>query len=77
VVLTVFDMIHERCPEIFSADDQMSGIEAAAIGRANHLSCISKHTRCDLIEIYSVAEHKITVTYLAVASFPAPSCTAS
>lgn len=77
VALTVFDMIHERCPETFGPDDQMSAIKAAAIGRADHLFCISEHTKRDLIEILGVAERKITVTYLAVSPLPAPSCSAS
>lgn len=77
VALTVFDMIHERCPETFSPNDPMSAIKATAIERADHLFCISEHTKRDLIEINGVAERKITVTYLAVSGLPMPSCSAS
>ena len=71
-VLTVFDMIHERCPEHFAPDDRTAAIKAAAIHRADHLFCISEYTRRDLIAIHGVPEQKITVTCLATDPLPVP-----
>jgi glycosyltransferase involved in cell wall biosynthesis len=65
VVLTVYDMIHER----FSRDLDPTGRAVAekekAISSAQAIICISENTKQDLIEWYSVPESKITVTYLA------------
>jgi glycosyltransferase involved in cell wall biosynthesis len=47
VVLTVFDMIHERFPESFPAWDTTSKEKAAAVKRADHIVCISENTRND------------------------------
>lgn len=69
-VLTVFDMIHERCPESFSPADPMSSIKASAIKRVDHLFCISENTKRDLLEILDVPEEKVTVTYLAADPLP-------
>jgi glycosyltransferase involved in cell wall biosynthesis len=68
--LTVFDMIHERCPESFSAADPMSSIKARAIRRVDHLFCISENTKRDLLDILDVPEEKVTVTYLAADPLP-------
>lgn len=69
-VLTVFDMIHERCPKSFSQNDQTSSIKASAIRRVDHVFCISENTKKDLLEILNVPEEKITVTHLAADPLP-------
>jgi glycosyltransferase involved in cell wall biosynthesis len=69
-VLTVFDMIHERCPESFSPTDPTSSIKASAIKRVDHLFCISQNTKRDLLEILDVPEEKVTVVYLAADPLP-------
>lgn len=71
-VVTVFDMIHERCSGVFGAADQVRQAKVAAIERADHVLCISEHTRKDLIELLNVPEKKITVTYLAADVFQNP-----
>lgn len=75
-VLTVFDMIHERCAGVFGAADKIRLAKISAINRAEHILCISEHTQRDLIELFKVPEEKITVTYLAADSFPASELTA-
>ena len=65
LVLTVFDMIHEKFPDRFQADDPTSRDKAAAVRRADHIICISEHTRRDLIEMLGVPEEKTSVVYLA------------
>ena len=64
IVLTVFDMIHERFPECFSPRDSTSRRKAIAVKRADHLICISKQTRDDLIDLLGVDPAKITVVHL-------------
>ena len=65
VCLTVFDLIDE----IFYAKDPLK-INAfkekkESIIRADHIICISKQTKNDLIKFYKVPEEKISITYLA------------
>jgi glycosyltransferase involved in cell wall biosynthesis len=67
VVLTVFDMIHERYPESFAAWDTTSKEKAAAVRRADHIVCISENTRRDLIEILDVEPERISVVHLGFA----------
>jgi glycosyltransferase involved in cell wall biosynthesis len=64
VVLTVFDMIHERFPESFRARDTTASEKAAAVARADHVICISENTRRDLIDILNVDPAKTSVAYL-------------
>jgi glycosyltransferase involved in cell wall biosynthesis len=74
-VVTVFDMIHERCMNIFGERDQVRAAKIAAINRAAHILCISEHTRRDLIELLRIPEEKISVTHLAADVFPEPEAT--
>lgn len=64
VVLTVFDMIHERFPECFPVWDSTARDKAAAVKRADHVICISEHTRRDLIEILRIDPEKTSVVHL-------------
>jgi len=63
-VLTVYDMIHERFPRAFSPADPIPRWKKAAVARADHVICISEHTRRDLLELYDVAPEKVSVTHL-------------
>ena len=65
-VLTVFDMIGEL-PEYGatgSGGDIRKSAKYAAVSRADHIICISDHTRQDLIRLFGVAEHKVSVIHL-------------
>jgi glycosyltransferase involved in cell wall biosynthesis len=64
VVLTVFDMIHEKFPECFPVWDSTASEKAAAVARADHVICISEHTRRDLIDILGVDPKKTSVVHL-------------
>jgi glycosyltransferase involved in cell wall biosynthesis len=64
VVLTVFDMIHERFPECFPSRDLTSKVKAIAVQRADHIVCISTHTQRDLIELFGVDPKKTSVVHL-------------
>lgn len=64
VVLTVFDMIHERFPECFAPWDSTFKAKGIAIERADHVICISEQTRKDLIELRGTDSAKISVARL-------------
>jgi len=62
-VITVHDMIHELYPEFFTDSATTSEIKLKAIQRAEHVICISKNTKTDLIKFFDIAEEKISVVY--------------
>lgn len=64
IVLTVYDMIHEKFPSLFPASDRVAADKAVAIERADHILCISEHTRADLIAVHPHAARKSSVTLL-------------
>ena len=63
VVITVHDMIHERFSDCFPPNDSTSKDKAAAVKRADHVICISEHTRQDLISILGVPLEKTSVIH--------------
>lgn len=77
VVLTVFDMIHERFPESFPSWDSTAKEKLAAVGRADHVICISENTRQDLIQILGVKPEKTSVVHLGFSLTAAADATAS
>lgn len=76
-VLTVYDMIHERCPDSFAANDPMVYVKACAMQRADHILCISENTRRDLLDIHRLPEDRVTVTYLGYDTLPQTALTAA
>lgn len=65
VILTVWDMIHERFAATMDANGHERECKKKAILAADAIICISENTKKDLLELYSVSEDKIKVTYLA------------
>lgn len=63
-VLTIYDMIHERHPFSFSANDNTAKLKALAAARADHIICISESTRRDAIDILGLSTDEITVVHL-------------
>lgn len=70
IVLTVYDMIHERFPENFSIADPTRREKASAVSRADHVICISEQTRRDLIAFLNVPPEKTSVVHLGFALTP-------
>jgi glycosyltransferase involved in cell wall biosynthesis len=64
-VVTVYDMIHERYPEMFRSGDRTVDIKREAVGRADHVICISESTRRELLELHDVDPAKTSVVHLA------------
>ena len=69
VVVTVYDMIVERFPEMFSQETPGSSLKRTAVERADHVLCISESTKHDLIELFDYPEEKISVVYLGYEKF--------
>lgn len=63
-VLTVYDMIHELYASSLPGSERLSIRKQAAIGRADHVICISESTRRDLLELFDIPEHKVSVVHL-------------
>ncbi|MCI5136398.1 MAG: glycosyltransferase family 1 protein [Candidatus Electrothrix sp. AW2] len=68
VVLTVYDMIHERFPEYFTTKS-LTTKKAAAIKRADHIISISHNTKKDICNFFGIEEKKITVVHLGFSGF--------
>ena len=65
VVVTVYDLIHETFRAQIDPSGKHIEQKRKAILAAQHIICISKNTKLDLINFYSISEEKISVTYLA------------
>jgi glycosyltransferase involved in cell wall biosynthesis len=65
LVLTVYDMIHEKYASAFPASDNTARLKRISIDAADHIVCISRQTQRDLIDILGVPESKTSVTHLA------------
>lgn len=65
IVLTVYDMIHERYPGMYADDGRLSAAKYSDCVKADHIIAISESTKSDLIELFSIDPQKITRIYLA------------
>lgn len=76
LVLTVYDMIHERFGEQIDRSGKHSLMKREAIRRADHLICISETTRQDLMDRFDIPETQTSVTLLGVEPqfFCSPEC---
>jgi glycosyltransferase involved in cell wall biosynthesis len=62
-VITVHDMVHEKFPQFFSAENPTSRLKANAVKRADHVICVSENTRQDLLELVDIDPAKISVVH--------------
>jgi glycosyltransferase involved in cell wall biosynthesis len=65
-VLTVYDMIHEIYPGLFSSKDQTSALKRQAVKTSDHIICISHSTKNDLLHYFNVDPSKVSVVHLGV-----------
>jgi glycosyltransferase involved in cell wall biosynthesis len=77
VVLTVFDMIGELGGGLDGQNLSNQALASmrqsdkyAAVVRADHVICISEHTRKDLITLFDTPENKVSVVYLGCDGLP-------
>lgn len=64
-VITEYDCLHEIYPELFPVSYLKTKEKQAAFQRADLILAISHQTKRDLLDYFSVPEHKIQVTHLA------------
>ncbi len=64
-IVTVYDSIHEKYPEIINSIDRTLEYKKEIISKANLILAISNSTKNDLINIYKIPAEKIEVVYLA------------
>ncbi len=65
-VLTVYDLIHERYPDLFINSGGTTRPKKIAANRADHVICISESTRRDVVQYCGVPEERTSVVYLGV-----------
>ncbi len=63
-IITVYDMIHEKFPKMFSRFDYTSKNKLFALHRADHIISISHNTKRDLIKYFDIEADKISVVHL-------------
>lgn len=62
-VVTVHDMVHEKFPKYFAASNTTPRLKAEAVKRADHVICVSEHTRKDLLELVDIDPAKTSVVH--------------
>ena len=67
LVITVYDLIHEVFYKDFGFEKNHRP-KLNSISQADHIICISKKTKQDLIEYYKVPDNKIKVIYLGTSN---------
>ena len=72
-VLTIYDMIHEIYPEIFSFRDRTAERKKLLVQKATRIIAISENTKRDIIRFFGIDENKIEVIYLANSINPSES----
>lgn len=65
-VLTVYDFIHERYPQMFDQAHITVKAKRGAVIRSDHVICISESTQRDLIKFCGISKEKTSVIYLGV-----------
>lgn len=65
LVITVYDMIHELFPQMFSKNDKTAENKKKLIYGADHIIAISENTKKDILKLYpDISSDKITVIYI-------------
>lgn len=63
-ILTIYDFIHERFPDVAVSDPLLVSLKAKAIACADATICISHVTYDDLVRYFPVASARASVIYL-------------
>ncbi|NUN22749.1 MAG: glycosyltransferase family 4 protein [Candidatus Jettenia caeni] len=63
-VLTIYDMVYELFPQIFSPRDKTSVHKKLLASKATKIIAISENTKNDIIKLFGIKEDKIEVIYL-------------
>ena len=71
VAVTVYDLIQERFPQDFPPGNFIAKMKRLAVQKADHIFCISEHTKRDLLATYPVDESRVLVQSSSGAGFSA------
>jgi len=63
IIITVYDMIHEKFPEYFPRIETELFKKKKSIENADGIICISDNTKKDLIDYYKIDPDKVNVIY--------------
>jgi glycosyltransferase involved in cell wall biosynthesis len=63
-IATLYDMIHERFPEIFTKNDPHINWKTRTISKAHGIICISENTKTDLLKFYPDLKVPIWVIHI-------------
>lgn len=64
-VLTIYDMVYELFPQIYSHRDKTGVSKKLLAPKATKIIAISENTKRDIIRLFGIKEDKIEVIYLA------------
>ncbi len=62
-VTTIHDMIHEKFPAYFFRNNRIAALKKNAAERADHIICVSQHTKNDLCGLHRIHPGKVSVVY--------------
>lgn len=68
-ILTIYDMVYELFPQIFSSRDKTSVHKKLLASKAAKIIAISENTKRDIINLLGIKEDKIEVIYLGNSLF--------
>ncbi|MDE6398585.1 MAG: glycosyltransferase family 4 protein, partial [Clostridiales bacterium] len=78
LVITVYDMIHELFPDMFSKEDPTVENKKKLLYGADHIIAISESTKRDILRLYpDISPDKITVIYIGSNMAPVKECAIS
>ena len=66
LVVTVYDMVHERYPDYYDSDGVKRAQKRQSVFSASHIICISQATKDDLLKYYPQLKTPISVIPLGV-----------
>lgn len=64
-VITIYDMIHEKFPGHFGANNVTIRRKKKLIKKADSIVAISENTKRDIVNFYNISEEKVKVIHLA------------
>lgn len=64
LVVTVYDLIHEKIPSLSTATDRTIEMRDRAVGMADLILAISENTKNDVVEKYRINPEKVVVAHL-------------
>ncbi|MEK7699067.1 MAG: glycosyltransferase family 1 protein [Planctomycetota bacterium] len=64
-VLTIYDMVYELFPQIYSPRDKTGVYKKLLAPKATKIIAISENTKRDIMKLFGIKEDKIEVIYLA------------